>query len=113
MKFAFLLSGVGGFLLVAMVGLASGRGFEPVLRDAALACLACGFVGRWFWLGLERAFAATLAERRAAEAAAEEAAANAAAPAVAPTPARPAAGSRIPAPASPPVPGAPRAPALR
>jgi hypothetical protein len=111
MKFAFLLSGAGGFLLVALVGLASGRGLEPVLRDAALACLACGFVGRWFWRGLERAFVETLSARRSAAAAAEEATAPAADSPSSPAQsasARPGAGSSKPSPASPPMPTAPR-----
>lgn len=103
MRFAFLFSGVFGFLLVGGVGLASGRDFEPLLRDAAIACLLCGFVGRWFWSGLERAFALTLAQRRAEAEAAE---ASAAAPA-APPPASP----PRPAPAGAPVPAA--APASR
>ena len=66
MRFAFLVSGVFGFLLVGAVGLASGRDFEPVLRDAALACLVFAFVGRWFWRALENAFAQSLAARHAA-----------------------------------------------
>ncbi len=82
MRFAFLISGIAGCLLVGLVGLASGRDFEPVLRDAALACLVCAFVGRWFWGGLERAFAETLAVRRAAAEAAEAAEQEAAARAV-------------------------------
>jgi hypothetical protein len=66
MRFAFLVSGAFGFLLVGAVGLASGRDFEPVLRDAALACLAFAFVGRWFWGALEKAFAQSLAAHHAA-----------------------------------------------
>lgn len=106
MRFAFLFSGAFGFFLVGGVGLASGRDFEPLLRDAAIACLLCAFVGRWFWSGLERAFAHTLAERRA-----EAEAAEASAPApVADSPAKPASPSR-PVPAGAPVPAA--APASR
>lgn len=71
MRFAFLLSGAGGFCLVVIVGLASDRDIDPVLRDASIACLLCAFVGRWFWQGLESAFARTLADRRAAAEAAE------------------------------------------
>ena len=66
MRFAFLFSGAFGFVLVGAVGLGSGRDLEPVLRDAALACLAFAFVGRWFWRGLEKAFARALADRHAA-----------------------------------------------
>ena len=101
MRFAFLISGAFGFFLVGGVGLASGRDFEPLLRDAALACLLCAFVGRWFWSGLEQAFAHTLAARRA-EAEAAEAAATAPAPAATP-PAKTAAPAR-PVPAAVPVP---------
>jgi len=103
MRFAFLLSGAFGFFLVAAVGLGSGRDLEPVLRDAAVACLLAAFVGRWFWQGLETAFARTLADRHAAlEAAEAEAAASAAAapapsPRVSAAPAKPAS----PAPKSP------------
>lgn len=71
MRFAFLLSGAAGFALVVLVGLGSGRDIDPVLRDAAVACVLCGFVGRWFWRGLESAFVQTLAARRAAAEAAE------------------------------------------
>ena len=95
MKFAFLLSGALGFFLVSVVGLGSGRDLEPVLRDAALACLVCAFVGRWFWSALETAFARALAERRAAAEAAE--AAEIAAQAAAPSPASAPAGARPPA----------------
>lgn len=97
MRFAFLFSGACGFFLVVGVGLASGRDVEPLLRDGALACLLCALVGRWFWSGLEQAFARTLAARRAEAEAAEAAAAPAPAsnpPAKTANPARP-----VPAPA--------------
>ncbi len=114
MRFAFLVSGAFGFFLVLAVGLGSGRDLEPVLRDAAVACLLSAFVGRWFWRGLEIAFARTLPERRAALEAAE---AEAAAPAPAPaTPPRAGASSTpsaktvpsAPKPASPALAGGPR-----
>ena len=65
MRFAFLLSGAFGFLLVLAVGLASDRALDLVLRDAALGCLATAWLGRWFWRRLDHAFALTLAARRA------------------------------------------------
>ena len=70
MRYVFLFSGVCGFVLVAAVGLSAERPFDLVLRDAALACLGCALVGRWFWSVLDRAFAATVEVRRAAAAAA-------------------------------------------
>lgn len=76
MRFAFLVSGVAGFLLVAVTGLSAGRALDLVLRDAALACLAAALVGRWFWRGLDRAFAQVLAARRAEAEAAEAAPAS-------------------------------------
>jgi hypothetical protein len=82
MKFAFLLSGAFGFVLVTAVGLASDRALDLVLRDAALACLATAWLGRWFWRRLDEAFALTLAARRAAARARD-----AAQPAQAPAPA--------------------------
>lgn len=97
MRFAFLLSGAFGFLLVTAVGLGSGRVLDLVLRDAAVACLLSAFVGRWFWTGLESAFAQTLAARHA-EAEAAEAAAAAATPAPPPPAARRPAAPAQPAP---------------
>jgi hypothetical protein len=73
MKYAFLFSGVSGFLLVAVVGYLADRQFDLVLRDAALACLGSALVGRWFWSVLDRAFASTLEVRRAAAEAAHAA----------------------------------------
>lgn len=107
MRFAFLLSGAFGFFLVAAVGLASGRDIELVLRDAAVSCLLCAFVGRWFWHGLETAFAHTLAANRdAAEAAAEPPPAT---PAVATAPAaKPAPPAKPPASPVPSLSGARR-----
>jgi hypothetical protein len=81
MKYAFLFSGVCGFVLVGAVGYWAERPFDLVLRDAALACLGSALVGRWFWTVLDRAFATTLEARRAdaeAAAAAEEASQEAA-----------------------------------
>lgn len=78
MKYAVLCFGAAGFAIVAATGLAHGRALDLVLRDAALACLLTGWVGRWFWSVLESAFTQTLAARRAAAEAAEEAEAAAA-----------------------------------
>jgi hypothetical protein len=70
MKYVFLFSGVCGCVIVAAVGYHAERPFDLVLRDAALACLACAILGRWFWSVMDRAFAATLEMHRAAAAAA-------------------------------------------
>jgi len=116
MKFAFLFSGAFGFLLVTAVGLASGRLLDLVLRDAAVACLLAAIVGRWFWTGLEKAFAQTLATRRAEAEAAEEAAEAAVAAAAAasrrPQAASPSAtpASKTPASAAPAAKAPPAAP---
>jgi hypothetical protein len=83
MRFAFFIAGLAGFALVALVGFGAERPPDLVLRDAALACLLCAFVGRWFWQGIETAFARSLELRRAEAEAAEEAAENAAAAAAA------------------------------
>lgn len=74
MKYVVLSSGAFGFLLVAVAGFTAERPVDLVLRDAALACLATAFLGRWFWGVLDRAFAETVATRRAAAEAAELAA---------------------------------------
>jgi hypothetical protein len=108
MRFAFFLSGACGFALVALVGLAAERQIDGVLRDAALGCLLAAYVGRWFWHGLETAFAETLFARRAAaeeaeaEAEAEAAAAAAAlsAAALSAAPVSSAAPSRVASPSS-------------
>lgn len=74
MKYVVLSSGAFGFLLVAVAGFTAERPADLVLRDAALACLATAFLGRWFWSTLDRAFSETLTARRAAAEAAELAA---------------------------------------
>ncbi len=74
MKAFVLGSGAVGFAAVTFAGVSAGRLPELVLRDAALACLATAVVGRWFWGVLDRAFAETVAARRAAAEAAEAAA---------------------------------------
>ncbi|MFA6286563.1 MAG: hypothetical protein WC661_04195 [Opitutaceae bacterium] len=79
MRFAFLISGILGFALVAIAGYSADRQSDLVLRDAAVACLVTGITGRWFWSVLDRAFAETMTARRAAADA--EAEAQSAAPA--------------------------------
>jgi hypothetical protein len=74
MKYAVLSSGAFGFVVVAVAGFTADRPADLVLRDAALACLATAFLGRWFWGVLDRAFADTVTARRAAAEAAELAA---------------------------------------
>jgi hypothetical protein len=74
MKYAVLSSGAFGFVVVAVAGFTAERPADLVLRDAALACLATAFLGRWFWGVLDRAFAETVTARRAAAEAAELAA---------------------------------------
>lgn len=74
MRFAFLISGIFGFFLVAALGFSAERAPDLVLRDAAIGCLVAAIVGRWFWRGLDKAFAQALAVRRAEEEAAEAAA---------------------------------------
>lgn len=87
MKYVFLLSGAAGFAIVAVSGYSAERPIDLVLRDASLACLGTALVGRWFWRVLDRAFAESLAARRAIEQAASDAAKDAA-PAPAPVSAR-------------------------
>lgn len=77
MKFAFLIGGCVGFVLVAAGGLSAGRAPDLILRDAAIACLAGAFLFRWFWSVVVKAWADTLQTRRAAA----EAAATATEPA--------------------------------
>lgn len=95
MKFAFLAFGALGFAIVAVAGMSAGRAPDLVLRDAALGCLVMAIAGRRFWRVLDRAFAETIAARRATAEA--EAAQAAAAPSSAPAKPVPA---RTPAPAS-------------
>jgi thiamine monophosphate synthase len=73
MKYFVLGAGALGFAVVAIAGYTAERLPDLVLRDAALACLVTAFVGRWFWSVLERAFADTVAVRRAIAEAAEAA----------------------------------------
>ena len=104
MKYAFLFSGVCGFVLVAGVGYYADRQFDLVLRDAALACLGSALVGRWFWSVLDRAFAATMEVRRAAAEAAhatEEATKEAAKGAINKTPSSLSTASNKPTPTRP------------
>lgn len=64
MRFAFLLGGCAGFILAALSGFLAERGADVVFRDAAIACLAGGFLFRWFWSVVVRAFLETAHERR-------------------------------------------------
>lgn len=64
MRFAFLLGGCAGFLLAALSGLLAERAADIVFRDAAIACLAVGFLFRWFWSVVVRAFLVTAHEKR-------------------------------------------------
>jgi len=77
MKFVVLVFGALGFGVVAIAGFSADRQPDLILRDAALGCLVTAFAGRWFWRVLDRAFAETVAARRATAAAAEAAAAAA------------------------------------
>jgi hypothetical protein len=96
MRFAFLIFGATGFMIMAVAGFAADRPFDLVLRDSAVGCLLTALVGRWFWGVLDRAFAETVRMRREAAEVAEAAEAAEAAqskpPAAAgkPTPPRPA-----------------------
>ncbi len=94
MKFAVLAFGALGFAVVAVAGFSAHRQPDLILRDAALGCLVTAIVGRWFWRVLDRAFAETVAARRAAAQAAADVAASAVAaaplPAAKTTPVRPA-----------------------
>ena len=73
MRFVFLAGGFAGFVLVGVTGLVAGREAGPVLRDAALGCLACALLFRWFWTVLVKALADTLEHRRRDAEAAEAA----------------------------------------
>lgn len=73
MKYFVLGAGALGFAVVAIAGFTAERLPDLVVRDASLACLATALLGRWFWRVLDRAFADTVAVRRAAVEAAEEA----------------------------------------
>lgn len=64
MRFAFLVGGCAGFLLAALSGFLAERPADLVFRDAAIACLAGGFLFRWFWSVVVRAFLETAHERR-------------------------------------------------
>ncbi|MEN9841861.1 MAG: hypothetical protein RL376_1661 [Verrucomicrobiota bacterium] len=113
MKFAFLISGVVGFVLTALAGFSADRPVDLVLRDAAVACLITALAGRWFWQVVDRAFSETvLARKAAAEAAAAAAEAAAAAPpAPAPAAATKPSSARPTAPVAKPAAGAAPAPA--
>jgi len=107
MKYFVLGAGALGFAAVAIAGFTADRLPDLVVRDAALACLATALIGRWFWGVLDRAFADTVAARRAAAEAAEAAEADEAgkkkettAPVSPAASARPAAGPRSAAPSA-------------
>ena len=94
MKFAVLVFSTLRFAIVAVAGFSADRQPDLILRDAAVGCLVTAMAGRWFWRVLDRAFAETVAARRAtadqAAIAAAAAAASAPAPAAKTTLVRPA-----------------------
>jgi hypothetical protein len=97
MQFIVLLFGALGFSLVMVAGFTAGRQPDLVLRDAALACLAAAFVGRWFGTVLDHAFTQTLEAARAEQlAAAERKSPPRAAMPAPPAPVRPRAASPVP-----------------
>lgn len=64
MKFVFLAGGFVGFALTALAGLGAGRDAALVLRDAAIGCLVCALLFRWFWSVVVKALAETVERRR-------------------------------------------------
>ena len=78
MRYAFLIGGLSGFVLVALVGFLSDRPGEIVIRDAAISCLVSAFLFRWFWSVVVKSFIEVIHQRRreAAESAKEKAAAG-------------------------------------
>ena len=78
MRFIFLIGGFVCFVLVAFTGWMADRGIDLVLRDAAIAALAGGFLFRWFWAIFVKLLTQAVRAKRAAEKVKEEAAAAAA-----------------------------------
>ncbi|MFA5263321.1 MAG: hypothetical protein WC378_05805 [Opitutaceae bacterium] len=76
MKSIFLAGGFAGFSIASITGIIAGREPDLVLRDSAIACIACAFLFRWFWMVLVRALTEAVTAKRAAVAAAEAAAAQ-------------------------------------
>ncbi len=78
MRFIFLIGGFVCFLLVTITGWLADRAIDNILRDAAIAALAGGFLFRWFWAIFVKLLSQAVRAKRAAEKAREDAAAAAA-----------------------------------
>ncbi|HWA85035.1 MAG TPA: hypothetical protein VG710_02335 [Opitutus sp.] len=49
MRHVFLLGGGCGFLVTGLGGWWAGHAVDRLVLDAAIGCLAGGFLFRWFW----------------------------------------------------------------